>query len=887
MQINNEILKDFIICHYKAYRKSKHQTGNISDYQMLYNQLRQKGKENFERSISKNHILICQNSYFDNTTSKEGISLNLKFVNENIDLTLDGIEFTGKKDITPIFISPFEKVTATDKLFVSLQASLIETEFNLKIATCKVIHGKNLQGIQFKVKQTTKNIKKNIAALNEMLSDSVEPSLILNKHCNVCEYCSYCMAKAKADDNLSLLDRVTDKVIARYKKKGIFTIQQLSYLYKPRRRKKQAAKQIIIHNLELQALAIRSDKIFVQSLPDLLRQPIELFLDVEGNPDLESYYLIGLIVAKNGKSITYSYWADKKSDEIYIWQQFLFKIGEYPDSPIFYYGSYDSKAIETLGKRYNSSITNIRPRLINVSNFIFGKIYFPSYSNKLKDLGKYIGATWTSNNASGVQSLVWRHFWESTQDEKFKQLLITYNFEDCKALQLLIDKLMQIKESANTSPDIDFVFNPKKKSSPISSQIHQQFDMILTFAHETYDNSKICFQDILQNEVTENNKIGGKKGHKGASRAVPKAKKIIDVPIKRICPSHKCKLTKTPKKVERTITDLVFTKYSVRKTVIKYVGNKSYCPFCRKYFSPPQIEKIRILHFGHNFKVWVVYQRLFLRLPFDIIRLNLMEIFNENISLATINNIFKPFSAFYSYTENKNLKQILNSPFIHVDETQINNKGVNHYVWIFTNGKQVFFRETETREIRMVVELLKNFKGILIADFYPGYDSLNCKHQKCWVHLIRDLNDDLWKNPYDTEYESFILELKNLIIPIFASIEKYGSKKHHFNKFRKNIEEFYNRVILNEIYYSEITIKYQTRLKKHWTSLFTFIDFDDIPWNNNMAERGIRHLAVQRKISMYFDRGIKYYLLFLGIMQTCKFQKKSFLKFLLSGRKNI
>lgn len=87
-----------------------------------------------------------------------------------------------------------------------------------------------------------------------------------------------------------------------------------------------------------------------------------------------------------------------------------------------------------------------------------------------------------------------------------------------------------------------------------------------------------------------------------------------------------------------------------------------------------------------------------------------MEMFNENISLATINNIFKPFSAFYCYTENQNLKQILNSRFVHVDETQINVKGVNHYVWIFTNGKQVVFRETETREICMVVELLKELK---------------------------------------------------------------------------------------------------------------------------------------------------------------------------------
>lgn len=153
--------------------------------------------------------------------------------------------------------------------------------------------------------------------------------------------------------------------------------------------------------------------------------------------------------------------------------------------------------------------------------------------------------------------------------------------------------------------------------------------------------------------------------------------------------------------------------------------------------------------------------------------------------------------------------------------------------------------------------------------------------------LIRDLNDDLYKNPYDNKYEKFILGLRNLIIPIFDSIKKYGLKKVHFNKFIKSRDLFYNRIIMNQSYTSEIAVKYQTRLKKHWTHLFTFLKFDNIPWNNNMAERGLRHLAVQRKISTYFDKGVKKYLLFLGLMQSCRFQKKSFLKFLLSGKKSI
>jgi Transposase IS66 family len=59
------------------------------------------------------------------------------------------------------------------------------------------------------------------------------------------------------------------------------------------------------------------------------------------------------------------------------------------------------------------------------------------------------------------------------------------------------------------------------------------------------------------------------------------------------------------------------------------------------------------------------------------------------------------------------------------------------------------FTLKETREADFVHELLRNYKGVLISDFYPGYDAVECRQQKCWVHLIRDLNDDLQENPFD------------------------------------------------------------------------------------------------------------------------------------------
>ena len=99
---------------------------------------------------------------------------------------------------------------------------------------------------------------------------------------------------------------------------------------------------------------------------------------------------------------------------------------------------------------------------------------------------------------------------------------------------------------------------------------------------------------------------------------------------------------------------------------------------------------------------------------------------------------------------------------------------------------------------------------------------------------------------------------------------------------------FYQRNIVGREYTSEAVVKYQKRFDRYRESLFTFLTQDGIPWENNMAERAIRQLAVQRKISgSFFKRVAPQYLLLLAISQTCRFQGKSFLKFLLSKAKDV
>jgi len=104
----------------------------------------------------------------------------------------------------------------------------------------------------------------------------------------------------------------------------------------------------------------------------------------------------------------------------------------------------------------------------------------------------------------------------------------------------------------------------------------------------------------------------------------------------------------------------------------------------------------------------------------------------------------------------------------------------------------------------------------------------------------------------------------------------------------KAVDRFYNRVIEVSESRSELVETYKKRFKRYRDSLFLFLTNDGIPWNNNMAERALRHLSVQQKISgCFMGSGAEDYLRLLGILQTCRFHGKPFLDFLLSGEKDV
>ena len=879
--LTNKILEDSFSCLYKVVLGIKEETSKISDFEKMHLEIKQDISVEYEShlargGVKRNDLLLSNASY-----SEKAYTANVVCNSPNYSIRFDFVEILDNK-LVPVYISPTVSVCRWHKIYLTC-LSIVWKRNNNNVSDYGKIVSKE-KGL-IKIHQVRFSTYKKEAQSQLSIDIQTNAKFCLTKHCKICEYSAHCYNKAIELDHLSLLSKMTPKKIKYYENKGIFTVTQLSYLYRPR--KKRKGKEKITHNIELQALAIRTNKIYVKHVPEIKHNHVEIFIDIESVPEHDFFYLIGVLV-KSNKTCEYHYfWTDDKKEEEKMWKCFLDFMNNFPDVSIYHYGNYEADAIKKMKNKYGIK-TNIEERLFNINKVIYGQVYFPVYSNSLKDIGKYIGASWSKENSTGIQCIVWRYTWENQFENRdfYKSTIINYNKEDCYALAYLAEKLVDIGNAINSGlplpPSTDFADTINNRVSEIQNKIHQQFDAILNFAYENYDNKKFSLQYLLKAKDSEGEK--NKSVRIGITRKKIKPKIEKRLSSKRICPMCKTKLVVSKKIREQIVTDIVFTKNTIRKTVIRYYGKESFCSECSKYYAPQQIN--HNMYLGHNYKVWLLYQRLFLRLPVGIIQQNMKEMFNEHVSQGTISTIYSYFADYYKYTEKILLSEILNSPFIHVDETIVNVKGCDCYVWILTNGKNVFFRLTNTRESTMIKKLLQKFEGILISDFYTGYDSLKCRQQKCWVHLIRDLNEDLRKNPFNSEYEKFVLQVKELMLPIFQTIDKYGLKIRHLNKHKPKVNSFYE-LIANSQYKSEITKKYQNRFLKFRNRLFVFLDSDNIPWNNNMAERGLRHIAIQRKISSHFAEGINDYLLLLGIMQTCRFLKQSFLKFLISDRKHL
>jgi Transposase IS66 family/zinc-finger binding domain of transposase IS66 len=187
------------------------------------------------------------------------------------------------------------------------------------------------------------------------------------------------------------------------------------------------------------------------------------------------------------------------------------------------------------------------------------------------------------------------------------------------------------------------------------------------------------------------------------------------------------------------------------------------------------------------------------------------------------------------------------SPVVQGDETGWRLNGRLAWAWCFRDPRLAVFLIDRHRNRDVLVRALgASFAGTLVSDFYAVYNGLDCRKQRCLVHLLRELAKLREELPWQS-VRAFIQPLITLFqdaIHLGKDRDQLGS--HAFAEARQRIQDRFDDLLLNTHSKNTHCLRIWKRLFKHGDELFTFLDDPQVPADNNGTERDIRSLAAAR-----------------------------------------
>ena len=609
------------------------------------------------------------------------------------------------------------KLTQDDKLLLAFDAFVLSEMLGREVSLGKIIHGDDHATLKMKTSALFGEVRKRIEKITALLSNSTPPDLVLNRHCAECEFQSRCRKIAVEKDDLSLLSGMSEMERSRHRSKGIFTVTQLSYTFRPRRTPKRAKNPAKPRYLALQALAIRENTVYIHGTPIFPQSKTQVYLDIEGLPDRDFYYLIGAMVVSDGQETFHSFWANAQADEPTIFTQFVDAISQLEDFRVFHFGDFDTVALKLMKPRLSEShqkqLDVILGKCTNVLSELYPHVYFPTYSNSLKDIGRVVATDCSANEATGLHSIIWRAEWEAQQELDLKSKLSDYNRTDC----LLLEKLTEFVLQQTASIASDGKNQPKVTRTETLTKAHPRWQIFTRrdYLLEDFKHVVKCSYFDHQREkvfgrTDRRMKIVNKR-HRKLKRTSVRPNSEVELKMKK-CPRCGSKRIEFRRRQSRTLFDLKFTKSGVKKWTIRKNFSCYYCFKCHDQFNswdgapyPSQ--------YGHGLLSWCVYMNIVGGMNMNRVRKGLGDLFGLFVPPADVFRFKRSIKTLYESLYAEILQSLLCGSIVHIDETVMNQRRQASYVWVMASMDRVYYFYRPSREGDFLKQMLAKFNGTL------------------------------------------------------------------------------------------------------------------------------------------------------------------------------
>ncbi len=331
---------------------------------------------------------------------------------------------------------------------------------------------------QVNLKQRLPQMQEILLAYLEMLAQREEPEVfIARQKCNLCLWHESCHTVAQSQHHLSLIPGVTPSRYARLQTLNLTTVEALAQTQPQQLNSYPEFGEGIAQQVIVQAQVVcnnqpvpRSRTITVQrnwnrhesttvthSSPLSLAQnaPIELYFDIEAQPDLNLDYLHGVLVVdrRNQTETFHPFLAETPEEESANWQRFLELVWSYPIAPIYHFCDYEVKTIKRLGKLYQTPPYLWQPllkRCVDIHAHVIQTAILPVESYALKPIARWLGFEWRNLEANGAQCVCWYEQWLKTGDRSQLDAIVQYNEDDCRATYHVKAWLTDFLEASKT-----------------------------------------------------------------------------------------------------------------------------------------------------------------------------------------------------------------------------------------------------------------------------------------------------------------------------------------------------------------------------------------------------------------------------------------------------
>jgi hypothetical protein len=238
------------------------------------------------------------------------------------------------------------------------------------------------------------------------------------------------------------------------------------------------------------------------------------------------------------------------------------------------------------------------------------------------------------------------------------------------------------------------------------------------------------------------------------------------------------------------------------------------------------------------------------RMPHRTIQRMLHGLYGLRISLGEISDVLHKVAERGERAYNELLWEIRGSAVVNADETGWREDGINGYIWSFSTPSARYLLRDQSRASAVVTRTLGDeFAGVLVSDFYAAYNAYGGVKQRCWVHLLRDIKKMREKHPENASVQEWAGQIK----AIYEEAKDFTAGNHSQMERCRWRQYFEAKILKLALPYRDAKNAPQRVLAKRIDSflgeLFSFVDCEGVPADNNAAERSVRPAVIARKVS--------------------------------------